>query len=67
MDLASILAKIQSLEKEKSDMRSQLEVATLRLSKLQESKRAEMEQMMNSTITNDILLFLTPTLVGMSR
>jgi hypothetical protein len=51
MDLASILAKIQSLEKEKSDMRSQLEVATSRLSKLQESKRAEMEQMMNSTIT----------------
>lgn len=51
MDLASVLAKIQSLEKEKSDMRAQLETATSRLSKLQESKRVEMEQMMNSTIT----------------
>ena len=51
MDLASVLAKIQSLEKEKADMRAQLEVASARLSKLQESKRAEMEQMMNSTIS----------------
>ena len=51
MDFASILAKIQSLEKEKADMRSQLEMVSGKLSKLQESKRAEMEQMMNSTIT----------------
>lgn len=51
MDLASVLAKIQSLEKEKADMRAQLEVASSKLSKLQESKRAEMEQMMNSTIS----------------
>lgn len=51
LDLASILAKIQSLEKEKADMRAQLEVTTSKLSKLQESKRAEMEQMMNSTIS----------------
>ncbi len=51
MDLASILAKIQSLEKEKADMRAQLETTTSKLSKLQESKRAEMEQMMNSTIS----------------
>jgi hypothetical protein len=51
MDLASILAKIQSLEKEKADMRAQLDVTSSKLSKLQESKRAEMEQMMNSTIT----------------
>jgi hypothetical protein len=51
MDLASILAKIQSLEKEKADMRAQLDVTSCKLSKLQESKRAEMEQMMNSTIT----------------
>ena len=50
MDLASVLAKIQSLEKEKSDMRAQLDSASAKLSKLQESKRAEMEQMMNSTI-----------------
>jgi hypothetical protein len=51
MDLASVLAKIQSLEKEKADMRAQLEATTSKLSKLQESKRAEMEQMMNSTIS----------------
>lgn len=51
MDLASVLAKIQSLEKEKADMRAQLEVTSSKLSKLQESKRAEMEQMMNSTIS----------------
>jgi hypothetical protein len=51
MDLASVLAKIQSLEKEKAAMRAQLEVTTSKLSKLQESKRAEMEQMMNSTIS----------------
>jgi hypothetical protein len=51
MDLSSVLAKIQSLEKEKADMRAQLELTTSKLSKLQESKRAEMEQMMNSTIS----------------
>ena len=51
MDLASVLAKIQSLEKEKADMRAQLEMQSSKLSKLQESKRAEMEQMMNSTIS----------------
>jgi hypothetical protein len=51
MDFASILAKIQSLEKEKADMRVHLEMVSGKLSKLQESKRAEMEQMMNSTIT----------------
>ena len=51
MDLASVLAKIQSLEKEKADMRAQLDMTTTKLSKLQESKRSEMEQMMNSTIS----------------
>lgn len=35
MDFASILSKIQSLEKEKSDMRAQLEMAHVKLSKLQ--------------------------------
>jgi hypothetical protein len=35
MDFASILSKIQMLEKEKSDMRAQLEMATIKLSKLQ--------------------------------
>jgi hypothetical protein len=51
IDIASVLAKIQSLEKDKADMRSQLELVTGKLSKLQESKRAEMEQMMNSTVS----------------
>lgn len=51
MDFASILSKIQMLEKDKADMRAQLENAQARLSKLQESKRVEMEQMMNSTIS----------------
>lgn len=74
MDFASILSKIQMLEKEKADMRAQLETTNSRLSRLQvlcffilcvdwhlrrmltmvdvqESKRSEMEQMMNSTIT----------------
>ena len=51
IDLGSVLAKIQSLEKEKADMRAQLDVVSGKLSKLQESKRAEMEQMMNSTIS----------------
>ena len=51
MDFASILAKIQSLEKEKADMRAQLDNVSGKLGKLQESKRVEMEQMMNSTIT----------------
>jgi hypothetical protein len=51
VDLGSVLAKIQSLEKEKADMRAQLDVVSGKLSKLQESKRAEMEQMMNSTIS----------------
>ena len=51
MDLASVLAKIQALEKEKADMRSHLETVTSKLSKLQESKQTEMEQMMNTTIS----------------
>jgi hypothetical protein len=51
MDFGSVLAKIQSLEKEKADMRAQLDMTQAKLSKLQESKRAEMEQMMNSTIS----------------
>jgi hypothetical protein len=51
MDFASVLAKIQSLEKEKADMRAQLESAVGKLSKLQESKRAEMQDMLNTTIS----------------
>ena len=48
IDLGSVLAKFQSLEKEKADMCAQFDVTSAKLSKLQESKRTEMEQMMNS-------------------
>lgn len=51
IDMASVLAKIHALEKEKNDLKSNLENTSARLSKLQEGKRAEMEAMMNSTIT----------------
>lgn len=51
MDFASVLAKIQSLEREKADMRAQLENVSGKLSKLQESKRAEMQEMLNTTIS----------------
>lgn len=51
MDMASVLAKIQALEREKMEMKSNLEQTNMRLSRLQEGKRAEMEAMMNSTIS----------------
>lgn len=51
MDFASVLAKIQALEREKADMRAQLENVTGKLSKLQESKRAEMQEVLNTTIS----------------
>lgn len=51
MDFASVLAKIQALEREKADMRAQLENVSGKLSKLQESKRAEMQEMLNTTIS----------------
>lgn len=50
IDMASVLAKIQALEREKQELHSQLESTQTRLSKLQEGKKAEMEQLMNSTI-----------------
>lgn len=51
IDMASVLAKIQALEREKAELHSSLATTQGRLSKLQEGKRAEMEQLMNSTIT----------------
>jgi hypothetical protein len=50
VDMASVLAKIHALEREKMDMKAALDMASNRLGKLQEGKRAEMEAMMNSTI-----------------
>lgn len=50
IDMASVLAKIQALEREKADLHNSLAATQGRLSKLQEGKRAEMEQLMNSTI-----------------
>ena len=51
LDVASVLSKIQQLEREKQEMRSQLDNTQARLGKLQEGKRAEMEDMMNNTIS----------------
>jgi hypothetical protein len=51
IDMASVLAKIQSLEREKQTMTATLESNNARLAKLQEGKKAEMETLMNSTIS----------------
>ena len=51
IDMASVLAKIQSLEREKQAMAMTLESNNARLAKLQEGKKAEMETLMNSTIS----------------
>jgi hypothetical protein len=48
--MASVLAKIQSLEREKQAMAETLSSNNARLAKLQEGKKAEMEVLMNSTI-----------------
>jgi predicted nucleic acid-binding Zn-ribbon protein len=50
IDMASVLAKIQSLEREKQTMAATLSANNARLAKLQEGKKAEMEVLMNSTI-----------------
>jgi hypothetical protein len=50
VDMASVLAKIQSLEREKQAMAATLSSNNARLAKLQEGKKAEMEVLMNSTI-----------------
>lgn len=51
IDMASVLAKIQQLEREKNELAGTLQNTQARLGKLQEGKRAEMEAMMNNTIT----------------
>jgi predicted nucleic acid-binding Zn-ribbon protein len=51
VDMASVLAKIQSLEREKQAMAATLTSNNARLAKLQEGKKAEMEVLMNSTIS----------------
>lgn len=50
-DMASVLAKIQSLEREKQTMSATLASNNARLAKLQEGKKAEMEVLMNTTIS----------------
>ena len=51
IDMASVLAKIQSLEREKQTMSATLQANNTRLAKFQEGKKAEMEAVMNSTIS----------------
>jgi hypothetical protein len=51
VDMASVLAKIQALEREKSQLSASLVTRDARLAKLQEGKKAEMETLMNSTIS----------------
>lgn len=51
MDMASVLAKIQQLEREKSDMAAQLQARDQKLEKLTEGKRAEMQAMLETTIS----------------
>lgn len=51
IDMASVLAKIQALEREKNELSSALQANNNRLAKFQEGKKAEMEAVMNSTIS----------------
>ena len=51
IDMASVLAKIQTLEREKQTMAATLQANNTRLAKFQEGKKAEMEAVMNSTIS----------------
>jgi len=48
--MASVLGKIQALEQEKRDLHTQLMSQESKLQKLTESKRAEMQQMLEGTI-----------------
>lgn len=50
VDIASVLSKIQSLEKEKAELSQQLTAKDAKLDKLTESKRAEMQQVLQTTI-----------------
>lgn len=51
LDMASVLGKIQALEQEKREMQSQLKARDAKLEKLTESKRAEMQQLLEGTIS----------------
>lgn len=50
-DMASVLARIKALEEEKKAMADRLASNDAKYAKLQEAKKAEMEAMMNSTIS----------------
>jgi hypothetical protein len=51
VDMASVLSKIQALEQDKIDLKHVLEQQNQKISKLQEAKRAEMETLLNNTIS----------------
>lgn len=51
VDVASILSKIQSLEQEKAELNQQLTMKDAKLDKLTESKRVEMQQLLETTIS----------------
>jgi hypothetical protein len=51
IDMASVLAKIQSLEKEKQMMSATISSNNTKLARLQEGKKEEMKTLMNSTIS----------------
>ena len=50
IDMASVLSKIQSLEREKASLADQIVQRDVKLSKLTESKRLEMQQVLETTI-----------------
>lgn len=51
LDMASVLSKIQSLEREKMELNQQLVQKDAKLDKLTENKRVEMHQMLETTIS----------------
>ena len=55
MDLGSVLAKIQALEKEKADMRAHLDTVTSKLSKLQVRVAKPARACMCAIFTRDLI------------
>lgn len=51
VDMASVLARIQALENDKSSLTAELQQKDAKIDKLTESKRAEMQQMLQTTIS----------------
>ena len=51
VDMASVLARIQALENDKSSLSAELQQKDAKIEKLTESKRAEMQQMLETTIS----------------